>query len=226
LAAGIPLPIDSDGALEQNPATAMFDAFFTWLEASAFSVWMRESPSVFAFPIILAVHTIGMGFIAGISVALDLRILGVGSRIPLVEFRRFWPLMWVGLWLNVASGLALLAAYPTKALTNPLFYIKLGLIAAALVIWRQVGTIVTTSDDAPARLDGGYGQPVRTAVDVKVAERAATSGLALERARRLAIASLVCWAAAIAAGRFLAYTYVRLMVDSVPIPRPWIPWSY
>jgi hypothetical protein len=204
----------------------VFDAFFTWLEASAFSVWMRESPSVFAFPIILAAHTIGMGFIAGISVALDLRILGVGSRIPLVEFRRFWPLMWVGLWLNVVSGLALLAAYPTKALTNPLFYIKLGLIAAALVIWRQARMIVTTSDEAPASLDGGYGQPARTAVDVKVAERAAPAGVALERAKRLAIVSLACWAAAIAAGRFLAYTYVRLMVDSAPVPRPWIPWSY
>lgn len=212
--------------MEQNPAPTVFDAFFTWLEASAFSVWMRESPSVFAFPIILAVHTIGMGFLAGISVALDLRILGVASRIPFVDFRRFWPLMWVGLWLNVVSGLALLAAYPTKALTNPLFYIKLGLIAVALVIWRQARMIVTTSDHVAASVDGGHGEPVLTAVRVNVAERAALAGVALERARRLAIVSLVCWGAAIAAGRFLAYTYVRLMVDSVPVPRPWIPWSY
>ena len=115
----------------------MLDPFFTWLEATAFSVWMRESPSVFAFPFILAVHTIGLGFIAGISVALDLRMLGIAPRIPLSDFRRFWPLMWIGLWLNVISGLALLAAYPTKALTNPLFYIKLGLIAVALVILRK-----------------------------------------------------------------------------------------
>jgi hypothetical protein len=42
--------------------------------------------------------------------------------------------------------------------------------------------------------------------------------------RTLAIASLVCWAGAITAGRFLAYTYIRLMFDSRPVPRPWIPW--
>lgn len=176
----------------------MFDSFFSWLEASAFSVWMRESPSVFAFPIILAVHTIGLGLLAGINVALDLRMLGFAKRIPLPEFTRFWPLMWVGLWLNVISGLALVAAYPTKALTNPVFYLKLGLIAGALVILRAVRRFRLA--DAPAQA---------------IPE--------LRRTKRLAVASLACWAGAITAGRFLAYTYIRLMVDSVPVPRPWIP---
>ena len=116
----------------------MFDPFFAWLEATSFSIWMRESPSIFSFPIILAVHTIGLGLLAGINVALDLRMLGFAARIPLAEFRRLWPFLWLGLWLNVLSGIALLAAYPTKALTNPIFYIKLGLIAFALAILRSV----------------------------------------------------------------------------------------
>ena len=176
----------------------MFDPFFSWLESTPFSVWMRESPSVFAFPIILAVHTIGLGLLAGINVALDLRILGVAARIPFQEFRQFWPLLWVGLWLNVTSGLALLAAYPTKALTNPVFYLKLGLIAASLVILRTVRRSRLTDDTAPTML-------------------------APRREKRLAVMSLVCWTGAIFAGRFLAYTYIRLMVDSRPVPRPWIP---
>jgi hypothetical protein len=175
----------------------VFDPFFAWLEATAFSVWMRESPSVFAFPIILAVHTIGLGLLAGINVALNLRILGVGARIPLSEFRRFWPWLWVGLWLNVVSGLALLAAYPTKALTNPIFYIKLSLIAVALEILRR--TRGFTADGMPP-------SPRRW------------------RVRSLAAVSIVCWAGAIFAGRFLAYTYFRLMVDSVRMPRPWSAW--
>jgi hypothetical protein len=203
---------------------AVFDPFFTWLESTAFSIWMRESPSVFAFPIILAVHTIGLGFIAGISVALDLRILGAAPRIPLQEFRRFWPLMWIGLWLNVISGLALIAAYPTKALTNPLFYVKLGLIAAAFVMWRSIRRIVTTSEYVAASVDGRHGQSV-TAVQLTPADTMMATMPELQLPKRLAVASLVCWAGAIAAGRFLAYTYVRLMVDSVPNPRPWIPWS-
>lgn len=177
----------------------MFDPFFAWLEATSFSVWMRESPSIFSFPIILAVHTIGLGLLAGINVALDLRILGVASRVPLVEFGRLWPFLWFGLWMNVASGLALLAAYPTKALTNPIFFIKLGLIAVAVSLLRSIrryqladGVVPTTSR--------------RSAI------------------KRAAVASILCWAGAIAAGRFLAYTYIRLMEDSRAIPRPWIPW--
>ena len=176
----------------------MFDPFFTWLEATAFSVWMRESPSIFAFPIILAVHTIGLGLLAGINAAIDLRLLGIAKRIPLPEFRRFLPYMWLGLWLNVLSGIALIIAYPTKALTNPLFYIKLGLIATALVILRAVRRHALADSAAPALSAGG-------------------------NLKRLAVASLTCWAGAIAAGRFLAYTYIRLMVDSAPTPRPWIP---
>jgi hypothetical protein len=202
----------------------VFDPFFTWLEATAFSVWMRESPSIFAFPIILAVHTIGLGLLAGITVALDLRLLGFAPRIPLQEFRRFWPLLWLGLWLNVLSGLALLAAYPTKALTNPIFYVKLGLIGVALAILRSVGRLLTTPDDAAGGVDGHQGHSVRVASHVGVAAASAPALPGLARARTLAVVSLICWAGAIAAGRFLAYTHIRLMVDSVPILRAWAPW--
>lgn len=176
----------------------MFDPFFAWLESTAFSVWMRESTTVFAFPIILAVHTIGLGLLAGINAAIDLRLLGLAARIPLVEFRRFLPWMWLGLWLNVISGLALLVAYPTKALTNPVFYFKLGLIAAALAILRSIRRISLGDDEAPAIPR-------------------------LRSAKNLAVASLVCWALTITAGRFLAYTYIRLSVDSTPRRWPLLP---
>jgi hypothetical protein len=205
-------------------AATVFDSFFAWLEATAFSVWMRESPSIFAFPIILAVHTIGLGLLAGITVALDLRLLGFAPRVPLQEFKRFWPLLWVGLWLNVLSGLALIAAYPTKALTNPIFYVKLGLIGVALAILRRVGRLLTTADDEPRGVDGQQGHPVHAASYVGVAAASAPALPRLARARTLAVASLLCWAGAIAAGRFLAYTHIRLMVDSVPILRAWAPW--
>jgi hypothetical protein len=161
----------------------MLDPFLLWLESTAFSTWVRESTSIFAFPIILAVHTIGLGLLAGLNAALDLRLLGFAARIPVVEFRRFLPVMWLGLSLNVISGIALLIAYPTKALTNPVFYLKLGLIAVALSILRMVR------------------------------RRALTEGAMPDTLKKLALASLVCWAGAIAAGRLLAYTYRRLMVD-------------
>ena len=165
----------------------MFEAFLVWLELSAFSIWMRESPSIFAFPIILALHTIGLGLLAGLNAAMDLRLLGFASQVPVVEFRRFLPVMWLGLWMNVVSGIALLIAYPAKALTNPVFYLKLTLIAAALAILKIVRRDVLEDGAAAVR---------PTPATLKT----------------LAVASLVCWAGAIVAGRLLAYTYVRFMV--------------
>jgi hypothetical protein len=161
-----------------------FDPIFRWLESTAISTWMVESPSLFAFPGILAVHTLGLALLAGLNGALDLRLLGIARAIPPEAFGRFLPIMWFGLALNVISGLALMLAYPTKALTNPVFYLKLALIAAALVILRAM-----------------LARTVRGEVDTAVM-------------RRLAVASLLVWAATITAGRLLAYTCTRLTVDT------------
>jgi hypothetical protein len=160
------------------------DPFLVWLESSALSTWVVESESMLAFPGILALHAIGMAFAAGLAAVLDLRILGVARGVPLVAFRRFLPVLWAGFWLNAVSGVLLVIAYPTKALTNPVFYLKLLLIGVAMVllvrIWRLIDRGTTT---APA-----------VAITL----------------RRLAITSLVCWSGAITAGRLLAYTYTRL----------------
>jgi uncharacterized membrane protein len=163
----------------------MFDPLFRWLESSAFSVWMRESESLFAFPGILAAHTIGLGLLAGLSGALALRLLGVAKGISPEAFSRFVPLMWIGLWMNLLSGIALLIGYPTKALTNPVFYLKLGLIAAGLAILRAI------------------------------LRRTGSGQAAMGITKVLAAALLMAWIATITAGRLLAYTYTWLSVDSV-----------
>ena len=41
--------------------------FFVWLESTAYSMWLRDSESIFAFPMILTVHTASMALLAGIS---------------------------------------------------------------------------------------------------------------------------------------------------------------
>src|SRR5262245_8565846 len=159
------------------------DPFFRWLESSPLSIWTRESTSVFAYPTILSIHAIGMALAAGINLAIALHVLGVGPAIPTRELRRFVGLVWFGFAINAASGLMLLIAYPTKALTNPVFYLKLALIAVGMLIFVVFKQRLFRDD--PAR--GSY--------------------------RFLAIASLVSWTGAIAAGRLLAYTYRRLFVD-------------
>ena len=114
------------------------DPFLAWVESTALSQWVVGSTSIFAFPGILVLHAIGMGFAVGISAAMDLRILGVAPRVPLAEMRRFLPVLWAGFWLNAASGVLLLIGYPTKALTNPVFYLKLTLIAVAMVLLVRI----------------------------------------------------------------------------------------
>ncbi len=121
-------------------------SFFAGVEASSLSTWIRESTSVFAFPSILTLHTIGMGFVAGLNAAVDLRILGIAPGAPLGELKRFFPIMWLAFWINAISGVLLLIAYPTKALTNPLFYVKLAFIALAVVVLRWMRQPVADAD--------------------------------------------------------------------------------
>ena len=61
------------------------DPFLVWLESSALSEWVMGSPSMLAFPGILALHAIGMALAAGLAAVLDLRILGVARGVPLAS---------------------------------------------------------------------------------------------------------------------------------------------
>ena len=163
------------------------DPLFTWIEATPFSTWLRDSPSLWVFPFILILHTVGLAFFVGANVAWDVRVLGFSPAIPLDALRRYFVVMWAGFWVNAVSGVLLLIAYPTKALTNPLFYVKLGLIAFGIVLALRIRRQV-------------HGAVQGTVVPAL--------------ARTLAGASLACWIAVIFAGRLLAYTCTRLMVDT------------
>ena len=160
------------------------DPLLGWIETSALAIWVRgESVGTeFVFPIIVTLHTIGMGFLAGGSVAIDLRLLGVAPNIPLKPMGRFLPLLWLAFAVNAVSGILLLTAYPTKALTNPVFYVKVCLIALAVWLVHRIGAEVLRASDVD-----------RQPVDAK--------------AKMLAAASLASWVALISAGRLLAYTH-------------------
>ena len=88
----------------------------------------------------------------------------------------------------VASGGLLLIAYPAKAVTNPVFYLKLAAVLAALLITRSLMNGVMRD----ARHD---------------------AGLAPRHARVLAALSLVLWAGAVTSGRLLAYTHNMMMAS-------------
>ena len=161
---------------------------FRWIESSALSIWTRESTSLLAYPAILSAHAIGMALAAGVNAAIALCLLGIIPGAPISEMRRYARVVWIGFWINAVSGVMLLVAYPTKALTNPLFYVKLSLIALGLWLFVVVG-------------GRRHGEP---------AVRRWTSA----QQKALGVALLVTWGGAITAGRLLAYTYRRLFVGS------------
>jgi hypothetical protein len=165
------------------------EQFFDAIEHSGLSMWVRGD-SMLAFPLILTVHTIGMGFLAGTSWAIDLRILGLAKRVPLPALEKFYPVLWTALGANFVSGVLLLTGYPYKAFTNPVFYVKLSFIALAIVLMVKI----------------------RNDVLRVFPEEAPRHNPLWRHAQHLAAASLLCWVGAITAGRLLAYTFTWLRV--------------
>jgi hypothetical protein len=155
-------------------------SFLLSLENSAFGTWVRESRSVLAYPTILFLHTVGLGFVVGLSAAIDLRILGIARAIPLAPMEKFYKVLWAAFWVNALSGTALLIADATTKLTNPVFYVKMSFVALAAINMMMLRRQVFR----------------RPAMDI-----AAVAGFG----RVLAITSLVLWGGAITAGRLMAY---------------------
>jgi len=105
------------------------------LEETALSTWLRESGVGFFSS--LTLHSLAMALVVGINVVLALRLLAAGPAPHLPAWRPVLRLHWLGAGLILLSGLALLLAYPAKALTNWVFYLKLlALVAAWLMVYR------------------------------------------------------------------------------------------
>ena len=165
------------------------EQFFDALEHSGLSLWVRGE-SLFAFPTILTIHTIGMGFLAGTGAAIGFRILGVAKGVPLPVLEKFYPVIWLAFAASLLSGLLLLVGYPYKAFTNPVFYVKLSFIALAIFLVLKIrNDVLRVFPEEPPPHNPLW-----------------------RRAQRLAALSLFSWAGAITAGRLLAYTFKWLRV--------------
>src|SRR5437867_3092790 len=100
--------------------------FLTSLEQMPFSVWVREGGSIWGYPTILCLHTMGMATVAGIAAFISMRLLGIAPTLPIKPMERLYPIMWAGFWLNAITGTMLLIADATTKLTNWDFYVKMG----------------------------------------------------------------------------------------------------
>ena len=155
--------------------------FLVRLEQTGFGTWVREAPTLWAYPTVLFLHTVGLGFLVGINVAIDLRLLGVARRLPLAPFERLFPVMWAGFWINALSGVALILADATTKLTNPVFYVKMLFVMLGVV---NMGWLKRRLFRDPGSLDAWP---------------------ATRQARFVAVTSLVIWIGATTAGRLMGY---------------------
>ena len=158
---------------------------FAAIEQSAFSIFMRED--FYAYFIALIFHSIGMALLIGGGILVSLRIMGLAPGARLERFAGFFPVMWVGLALAVLSGIALLAAYPAKALTNPVFGLKFASLIAAAVLMRWMA---------------------RRYFPLAAADQSLPP-----RAKWIAALTLALWLGGVVFGKLLLHTSIMLMVS-------------
>ncbi|HAI16403.1 MAG TPA: hypothetical protein DCM12_07955, partial [Gammaproteobacteria bacterium] len=92
---------------------------------------------------------------------------------------------WYAVGVIFLSGIALLIAYPAKALTNPVFYIKLVALTLGLIIAYVLPRSLNKS----------------------------TQPLNGKLMKLIASCSILLWIVTITAGRFLAYTHDVLLAS-------------
>ena len=150
-----------------------------WLESTSIAVWLAESPSVWAMPTVLTLHTTGMAVLVGASWVLDMRLLGVNRNVPLIAYRWVFRAVAIGLIVNLITGVLLFMKNATTWGTALPFLAKMAFVVASAATILPIRTYVLNSGDGPSTIS--------------------------DRARMLAIASIVAWTAAVTAGRLLAY---------------------
>jgi hypothetical protein len=161
--------------VEHQPVASVFLA----LQESALGHTMRSSPAL--YPAVEILHILGFVVLVGSILALDLRLLGWGSAVPIPSMAQLLlPLSRFGFLLAISMGFLLFSADAAHVVHNPAFQAKLLLITAALINiiiahagpWRHIA-------QWPADVPGS--------------------------AKFTALASLLLWLGAVCAGRLIAY---------------------
>ena len=151
--------------------------FFESLETTSIAVWVGES--LWGYPLLLSLHVIGLAMAVGIFWMRDLAI--IGGSLSMNGIRPLLKIGWIGLIINALSGLALFSSQATTFIFSKPFLLKISAIAIATACAAIIGRHVN-------RL-------------------AATNGAAVvpDSLRAFAGVSVCAWAAAIVAGRLIAY---------------------
>jgi hypothetical protein len=119
---------------------------FEWLENSPLGAGVRSS--TYAFALVECFHLIGMVCLLGSILTIDLRLTGLLLRaLPTAKVTKaLSPVTWAGLATMLASGVLLLSSEAVKCYDNPAFAWKMGLLAAALILYSTLHRRVTGAE--------------------------------------------------------------------------------
>jgi hypothetical protein len=161
---------------------AILNDFSKWLAATSLSHTIQTTGWI--IPALQTIHILCVAVLFSSAVLVDLRIWRLLQRdVPLFDVgRRFLPLIWPVVLILLITGSLLIVGEPRRSLLNTTFYVKMALLAVALVLTG----LLQWSLSSPGFWDRDMGR--------RVAGRLA------------ATASMLAWCGIIFAGRFIAYT--------------------
>jgi len=159
-------------------------AFCRWLESTPGSVALHES--IWVYPIVESVHVLTLCIFLGLTVIIDLRLLGATlPATPVSQIvRRFLPWTVAGFAIMVVTGALLFYAIPVKTYLNIFFRLK---VVFLLMAGLNVAIFQRTASPTINRWDLDPRPPFR--------------------ARLAGAVSLALWAAIVVCGRMIAYNW-------------------
>jgi hypothetical protein len=115
---------------------------------SEFSKWLAATPlshiiqtTKWVIPALQTIHILSVAVVFSSAVLVDLRLWRLLNRdVPLPEVaRRFLPTIWPVLLVLLVTGSLLIIGEPKRSLLNSAFYLKMALLAVAIVLtaWLQ-----------------------------------------------------------------------------------------
>ena len=155
-----------------------------WLESTPGSIALHES--IWVYPIVESVHVLTLSVFLGLTVMVDLRLLGASlSATPVSQvMRRLLPWMLAGFAVMVVSGALLFYAAPVRTYSNMFFRMKMTFLVMAGL---NVAVFHFTISRTMLQWDLGMRPPLC--------------------ARLAAGVSLALWAAIAVCGRMIAYNW-------------------
>ncbi|MDP1930889.1 MAG: hypothetical protein Q8L60_05485 [Gammaproteobacteria bacterium] len=152
---------------------------FAWIETTPIAMWV--SLSLWAYPLLLGAHIVGLAIVVGIFVIRDLRLLGLFQGLHPAAFLPLSKFAWVGFIINAISGALLFTSQAVTFAGNIAFLVKISLIITGMVLAGVIQSRMRSEISAGSAAD-------------------------ISRSTKIvALASLLTWAGAIIAGRLVAY---------------------